>query len=247
MSFHSGNNILFTIATLDNYTAGTKAIGVINSDKNRLEQIRYGDDEYSNLYAMRIKYSTKTLTLAQASARIFPEMLGEIQNSEIIGSVDLLIEKDARDRIVVSYQLSGVSYNDDIVVGPGFSKYNPLVNGVPDYNKLKFVGINKKTGPHELTLKPGTFTEHTMADSIFLLDSTYSQANEALFFSPNPVGLPLEASKYSSWALVHPDTNEIVLAVNEDIFNTKTCTPLVFYFRRNKQNFDDSGDGITAL
>jgi len=238
MSYHLGNSLIFTCTMGTNYTAGERSV-YQNPSKNRVEQINYGDSIYSNAYMFRMRLLSNFDAVSSSKAMKFPE--AETVNDSISGTpaitLDAVVNKDTRDSLIVTYQLSGVAYTKDIIIGPGFAKYNPLVNSPATYTDLKLITFDKLIGPHTKTIIESEGTIYLNPQLAYDLSSDTNKAGQGVFRLYTPTINELyNGDPKQSWALYHPDTKEIVLAVNEDIGDGVNASDLCFYFKRHKRD-----------
>lgn len=229
MAYHLGNGMLFTFSNVDNYSAGAQAIDQ-TSTKNSLKHVQYGDPKHSEAYMFRINYLVEYLGISTGAAQAYPEAKFPNPITDSVIDLDLIVEKDSRDSVSVTYQLSSIAANSDLIIGPGLNKYNPLVTQTPAYDKALLVTVDELIGPHRKRI------DITNAET--LLSATYdiTLSNNTDMNGQLVVDINANATTESgiAWALIHPTTYEIIIACNEPIDSTHNPTKLTLFGKRNK-------------
>lgn len=150
-SFPFGTSICFNFSYFDNYGAGYQSSNEFEDEANKAAQrlVPYTDEygEFSFLHVKMTDESAWTPTLDEqkdgGKAMLYPEYKDYTGKNDALGIIDtapdkvsqplfmrgaLIIEKDSREKIDVTYQLNFVATDDNYIVGSGLTTFNRLVN-----------------------------------------------------------------------------------------------------------------------
>lgn len=150
-SFPFGTSICFNFSYFDNYGAGYQSSNEFEGEANKAAQrlVPYTDEygEFSFLHVKMTDESAWTPTLDEqkdgGKAMLYPEYKDYTGKNDTLGIIDtapdkvsqplsmsgaLIIEKDSREKIDVTYQLNFVATDDNYIVGSGLTTFNRLVN-----------------------------------------------------------------------------------------------------------------------
>ena len=150
-SFPFGTSICFNFSYFDNYGAGYQSSNEFENEANKAAQrlVPY-TDAYGELTFLHVKMTDEnawTPTIDEqkdgGKAMLYPEYKDYTGKNDALGIIDtayakvsqpldmsgaLIIDKDSREKIDVTYQLNFVATDDNYIVGSGLTTFNRLVN-----------------------------------------------------------------------------------------------------------------------
>lgn len=150
-SFPFGTSICFNFSYYDNYGAGYQSSNEFENEENKAAQrlVPYTDayGEFTFLHVKMTDENAWTPTIDEqkdgGKAMLYPEYKDYTGKNEALGIIDtapakvsqplnmngaLIIDKDSREKIDVTYQLNFVATDDNYIVGSGLTTFNRLVN-----------------------------------------------------------------------------------------------------------------------
>lgn len=217
VSIGMGNNLIITAQTADNYSAGQKIVkGTIqNADiKGFWGQYVPYTDYYGGGYYADIIIGTNTpatdvpeFNIDKANA--LPEWAGEFPTTQVAQLSNLIIRKDNREQLQISYELSAVTDDEDFIIGSALMRNSRWCNttGVK-FSSLQLYGFINRIDP--------------IGENIDITKGTQIGTGEDLTFTNegnNVMSLtlvPATSKSYVAWALCTPASAENIIVVNDN-------------------------------
>lgn len=240
-SYPFGNSLSFDFGFDNSYSAGYQSVkgGLVGTETvtKRIQQaVRYSDayGEFNNLhfslYAAPIFQADYATQKPGGASQLLPkapavEALEEIRAS---GSSALVIMKDSREQIKLSYKLHSVANRETIVIGTALAINNPLI-GATDTARAAVLYLL----PRKLSMLQGIIN----LTGAYLVGDFTSDSN-AGFTRYGMNGYYLDAvtnptqETYQSWALIDPTTNQLYIGENVELAPSETAPRVYFNFIR---------------
>lgn len=219
VSVAMGNNLIITAQTADNYSAGQKIVkgagDIQNADiKGFWGQYVPYTDYYGGGYYADIIIGTNTpatdvpeFNIDKANA--LPEWAGEFPTTQVAQLSNLIIRKDNREQLQISYELSAVTDDEDFIIGSALMRNSRWCNttGVK-FSSLQLYGFINRIDP--------------IGENIDITKGTQIGTGEDLTFTNegnNVMSLtlvPATSKSYVAWALCTPASAENIIVVNDN-------------------------------
>lgn len=207
-SFAFGKSVAMHGEMLDNLSAGVKRQ---NGTSTRYNLDSYYTEDDGTLEKARIVFGSRILNL---NANELPGIKGstnKIASTDVILQ-DLLIYKDAGEKITCTYQLNSQTNRDDIFIGDAFFARNPLVRERTSNAVIKLCGfVNEPTDISTMDVLPGTAEDTGLTVTVNKIDIT----NEPIIYAGS-LQVPTIPAKYKGWALCETvdGVNRLLVASN---------------------------------
>ena len=219
VSVAMGNNLVITAQTADNYSAGQKIVngtvqvGGVNVQGFWGQYVPY-TDYYGGGYYADIEIGTNApvtgspeFTLDNANA--LPEWSGDLPTTQVAKMTDLIMRKDNREQLQVSYELSAVTDDEDFIIGSAFMRNSRWCNtsGIK-FDNLQLYGFTSRIDPigENVDITRGEQLG-TGADINFT-----NEGNNVMSLQL----VPATSKRYEAWALCTPVSTENITVVNDD-------------------------------
>ena len=210
-AFACGNSIVLYTQMLDNFGAGYQAIEVSNNKYQRAQKLVPYGDTFGNISTAQVKWGTTITPTASgatpAPAFAYPEAQGSTAVGNPYFTNELAISKDSREALSFVYQLHFQADDFNIIIGAGLAKYSVPVQGVQKAYLATYFLPN--------ALDPATKIVDTTG-GLIALGIPYTELSSGgvtYGFKITTAANPL-AGGAKSWAIVHPDTKELILGAN---------------------------------
>lgn len=209
ISAASGNSMIFTFSFADNYSAGQK-VNWVNRENAKAVSGYFADyvsycDYYGRFWYLDMEfmagkaispseYNDAQKTYTQKLPNV--ELENSSSNEYLPISLRVKYRKDSREVPQVSYSLTAVSENDDLIIGSAMMSNSWLVNALPKNIKLAFFSeeISNVSSLIDITKRVQNYGYGTFS-------TTYIPFGHSLSISlTKPSGLT--DSGYKSWALI---------------------------------------------
>ncbi len=203
-----GNTVEFRTSMVDNYSAGNRKLKTTLSEGVFTYQrgVPYVD-LFGNADNLLVEYYAYLDNLLISNLNSYPE--GHLIGSGLLGSFSYPIKKDARERSILSTQISFLTNDDDIIIYDGIAKYNRQV-----INELKDVRMAK------LNYEPNRYDKFIEVGLADILSNETELKSGYIEFYADSVG---------DYAWFDNESKELLFVVkNANIGSNK-----VYYYGRN--------------
>ena len=125
--------MIFTFSFEDNYSAGQKQLVSTNESGNNIFYSQYVPycDYFGKFYYMDIDFTIAINASSDWNGMYFPERVDGVQYFPAVSIRDWKYRKDNREIPQITYELSAVSDDEEIIIGSGIMQNNFLVNISP--------------------------------------------------------------------------------------------------------------------
>ena len=210
-AFACGNSVVLYTQMLDNFGAGYQSVKVDKNNYQRAQKLVPYGDTFGNISTAQVKWGTTITPLASGAtpdpAFAYPEAQGTTAVGNSYFTNELVISKDSREALSLAYQLHFQADDFNIVIGAGLAKYSVPVQGAQKAYLATYFLPN--------ALDPTTKIVDTTGGLINLgvPYTELSSGGVTYGFKITTAANPL-AGGAKSWAIVHPNTKELILGVN---------------------------------
>lgn len=128
-----GNSMIFTFSFEDNYSAGQRQLVSTNESGNEIFYSQYVPycDYFGKFYYMDIDFTVAIRDSSKWNGMYIPERVDGVQYYPAVSIRDWKYRKDNREIPQITYELSAVSDDEEIIIGSGIMQNNLLVNISP--------------------------------------------------------------------------------------------------------------------
>lgn len=128
-----GNSMIFTFSFEDNYSAGQRQLVSTNESGNNIFYSQYVPycDYFGKFYYMDIDFTVAINASSNWGGMYIPERVYGVQYYPAVSIRDWKYRKDNREIPQITYELSAVSDDEEIIIGSGIMQNNLLVNISP--------------------------------------------------------------------------------------------------------------------
>jgi len=199
-----------------NYSAGAQITDrVINSIDVKLQQHLQYTNDFGQLYSIQtIMYPNGYINNSQTDADRFPEFNQQPTTGTDILTLNMVVEKDAREKYGVNIEFPFITDNSSTIrTFPGIAKYNGLVRRKDDV-EVSFALLDSDYFPsvNETTLNTKRVRQ------IDLLEGTYQYDSTNQIYGIKYVNVPIPADlRFNGYVVYETNTKELIYAVKEDI------------------------------
>ncbi len=153
-----GNTVEFRLAMLDNYSAGFMKINTVLDGKDFTYQrgVPYCD-MFGRAENLIVEYYESLQNTTVANLNDYPS--GQEMGYGLMGTLTYPVRKDARERIIISTQISFLSNHEDIIVYDGMAKYNRRV--LDEVRDIKVAVLNYEPNKYD------KFIDLTNVEAVF--------------------------------------------------------------------------------
>ena len=153
-----GNTVEFRLAMLDNYSAGFMKINTVLGGKDFTYQrgVPYCD-MFGRAENLIVEYYESLQNTTVANLNDYPS--GQEMGYGLMGTLTYPVRKDARERIIISTQISFLSNHEDIIVYDGMAKYNRRV--LDEVRDIKVAVLNYEPNKYD------KFIDLTNVEAVF--------------------------------------------------------------------------------
>lgn len=231
-SFANGNSLVFTFNYLDNYGVGYSS-NYYDDTQNTQVLKSYGD-VYGENYYLDLKIGADIRTtdwndqLGNGWSNNLPTVAPPPTNKLLFDTAGkpLIIQKDSRERLIVTYQIPIIANRKSIVIGQAMTKNNrlvtPLREGASESIMLFPFKLNGLRNVVDLSLaveSPESPTFEYNLDEKKIKFSSFTNTTNQTF---------------QSWAIVDKSTGTFYFGENIELPPNGTTNPITFTFISNK-------------
>lgn len=246
-SFACGNSIVFTWKMPDHFTAGGKSV-YYDAAQNVQQLLQYGN-VYGEFYQMQVEFFDSALKntnnrptaanvkqptfsdqVSTAETAAVEDILPEVQSAEFAkrgwklsetpnAEMTLIVQKDSREVIGLTYQAHTKVTRDSIVIGKLFAENSPLIKEVEGILKPQIAFFTQpldrlQGNAYIETIKTGAKAKGVINGSKFIIEPIKNTTSET----------------YRAWGLVDPETQELYIGENMELPPNAETLPIVFNF-----------------
>lgn len=219
VSVGMGNNLIITAQTADNYSAGQKIV----KGAGKIQDVGikgfwgqyvpytdyYGGGYYADIIIGTNTPATDVPEFDVDKANALPEWAGEFPTTQVAQLSNLIIRKDNREQLQISYELSAVTDDEDFIIGSALMRNSRWCNtsGIK-FSNLQLYGFINRIDP--------------IGENIDITRGTQIGTGEELTFTNegnNVMSLtlvPATSKSYVAWALCTPASVENITVVNDN-------------------------------
>lgn len=119
-----GNAMIFTFSFEDNYSAGQRQLVTKNESGNEIFYSQYVPycDYFGKFYYMDIDFAIAINATSDWNGIAFPERVDGVEYYPAVSIRDWKYRKDNREIPQITYELSAVSDDEEIIIGSGLMK-----------------------------------------------------------------------------------------------------------------------------
>lgn len=214
-----GNSLAFIFHYKDNYGAGYQANSLPNPEdiKKKVQHLVPYGDAYGELEQLRVTIGNNFEDVALPPDYSFklPEYTGTVPQSKQLVRMEskpLIVQKDSRETLNVTYQMHLTSNRDSIVLGSLLTRNNLLIRNETTTAPKVFLStkpINMLRS--KLDLSAGTIFANDITSYITI--RIYPDT-KMVHIDNNDFFYDLDTSNYKAWAIVDPETGEYYIGEN---------------------------------
>ena len=207
-----GNSMIFTFSFEDNYSAGQRQLVTTNESGNEIFYSQYVPycDYFGKFYYMDIDFTIAINASSKWNGIAFPERVDGVQYYPAVSIRDWKYRKDNREIPQITYELSAVSDDEEIIIGSGFMQNNYLVNISP--LPLVLYGFTERLN------KINSEVDFTNARKLSDLSETDFQDNGTGW--KVVLNIPASAADCVAFAIVTQPSEKVIEVTDDDGNNT---------------------------
>lgn len=230
-SLSAGNSLVFNFKYKDNYSAGFKVLDY-DANKGTQEFVPYGNN-YGNFKLIDIEISQSineqdTFDKQKDFGKAYPSLpIGYTVTpvNNYINLIDYWVDKDGGEQLNITIQVHFVANQREVIIGNALSKFNNMVyNGT---RSLAMVFLDKEVNVIDRFI---SIDNQYLADSLPEI-GTISATGPYRRFRIQSKTVPfVEDKTFKAWAIIDAQTNELIVARNEEIVADGISDTTEIYF-----------------
>lgn len=227
-AFACGNSVAFTFAMRDNFSAGARS--VYYDEDNNLQQFIQYSDAYGTFENMRVAYYDKILNRAPSFADqrststvaaiedLLPQFGGTPDGGKA-ADFELVVKKDGRERISLTYQIHFRTTRKSIVLGTLLAQNNGLIKRT-EGQKSPIIAFFLK--PLNMLSGAGFASDYKTTNT-----AVVKEENGRVLISPIKNAT---SETFRAWGLVDPETQELYIGENMELPPNAETRPIYINF-----------------
>lgn len=233
-SFANGNSLAFTFNYLDNYGVGYSSAPIVGYPNQNSKVLKpYGDTYGENYYIdLKIGANTKTTDWSDQLngwSDNLPTVPQPPSNSILFdtGNNPLVVQKDSRERLIVTYQMPIISNRKSVVIGQAMTKNNLLVTTPHPERVSVFMFF-----PFKLNGLRNVVDITQGVESPEVPDFEFKLDEKKIYFG---AFTNTTNQTFLSWAIVDKSSGTFYFGENIDLPPNGKTNPITFTFVSNKE------------
>lgn len=238
MSLGIGNSIYLNFRCEDNYSAGNKIVARESSGKyyDAQQYVPYCD-YFGNIETLEFAFGTGSTSDAPTNfgqawtiGNALPDYTVNMQTTIVNTGTPkrLMLKKDSREILNLTYQLHFIAENNTIVIGSGFARYNSLVSSQVLKYALYSVGANEISNfTDKIDISNKTPIATFSASDIGLAVDTQNRIFGVINVTPKA------PSAMNAFAIVEQTSGAFIFGVKKFVSQGETIELPKIYFMRD--------------